>query len=173
MKKLQIHEVIVVEGKHDQARCQELVDAEIVITNGTHISLKMMELLKVLQAKRGVIVFTDQDTPGNMIRQSIHQKIPDVKHAVLTRKQTKPGVEHAEDQMILDALMAAKPLIKKGADTLSKADFIDLGLSGQSQSQSKRKQLADKLHLPISNAKQMFKYLNMLSITKKDIETLL
>lgn len=173
MKKLHIYDIIVVEGKHDQARCKQLVDADFLMTNGTHVSVQLIELLKILNEKRGVIVFTDQDSPGNQIRQKIQHQIPNVKHAVLPPGQTKPGVEHADDHAIIEALSHAKPLIRQADQTLSKADYYSLGLMGSPQSKIKREVLSKKLHLPLANAKQMHNYLNMLALTKKEIESLL
>jgi ribonuclease M5 len=173
MEKIKINEVIVVEGKHDLAKLETLVEADILITNGSHLSFELIELLKTLQDQQGVIILTDSDTQGKKLRHKLHQNIPTAKHAVLVDKQKKPGVEHATDASILNALMAVKPLIKRNKQSISYDDYLDLGLSGKPDSKHKREKVTTTYHLPLANGKQLYKYLNMLSLTKKDIEQIL
>ena len=173
MEKMKINEVIVVEGKHDLARLETLVEAHILITNGSHLSFELIKLLKTLQDKQGIIIFTDSDTQGKKLRHKIHQHIPTAKHAILVEKQKKPGVEHASDTSILDALIAVKPLIKKDMPSISYDEYLELGLSGRQDSKQKREKITTNYHLPLANGKQLYKYMNMLSLTKKDIEQIL
>ena len=173
MKKIQIKEVIVVEGKHDLAKLEKFVDAHILTTNGSHVSFELIELLKKLQDQKGIIIFTDSDTQGKKIRQKLHQHIPNAKHAVLIEKQEKPGVEHAREDDIINALMAVKPLIETKKQSISYQEYIELGLTGNAYSKDKREAITKHYHLPLANGKQLFKYLNMLSLTQKDIKTII
>lgn len=174
MKKLEIKETIVVEGRHDESRIKALVDANVLITNGTHISSTFIELCKVIAKKDGLIIFSDPDSPGKYIRNILSKSIPSAKHAVLVKKQNKVGVEHASDQEILDALKNSKALVANNErNTLSKDEFFELNLMGNYNSGVLRKKLCQKLHLPQANSKQMYMYLNVLKLTKKEIEKLL
>jgi len=173
MNKLKIKETIVVEGKHDAARIKSLVDAEVLVTNGTHVSNAFIDLLQRIQEHQGIIIFTDPDTPGKQIRNKLMHFLPNAKHAVITQKQQKVGVEHAEDNEILVALELAKAWISKKEQTLQRQEFNELGLSGDVDSFIKREKISQYYRLPISNAKQLFKLLNMLEITKQEIEALL
>lgn len=174
MKKNAIKETIVVEGRHDESRIKAIVNANVLITNGTHISKEFIELCKEIAAKDGIIIFSDPDNPGNFIRNILSKNIPSAKHAVLVNKQKKIGVEHASDQEILDALMNAKALFNEHDNiSLSKEEFYDLKLMGNTKSSFLRETLCKKLRLPKANSKQMYTYINMLKLTKKDIENLL
>lgn len=173
MEKIKINEVIVVEGKHDLAKLETLVEADILVTDGSHLSFELIKLLETLQDQQGVIIFTDSDTQGKKLRHKLNQYLPTAKHAVLVEKQKIPGVEHATEASILNALMAVKPLIKREKQSISYDEYLDLDLSGKPDSKRKREVITTKYHLPLANGKQLYKYLNMLSLTKKDIEQIL
>lgn len=173
MKKLKIQETIVVEGKHDAARIKSFVEADVLITNGTHVSNDFIELAQRIEAQRGIIIFTDPDTPGKQIRNKLMKYLPNAKHAMITQKQQKVGVEHAREDEILSALEQARAWTTKKKQTLSRHEYNELGLSGQVDSSERREKLSVYYRLPKSNAKQLFKLLNMLEITKQEIEALL
>ncbi len=80
---MKIKEMIVVEGYHDKQAILKVVEANVIITNGSHIKAKTIELIKEAQATSGVIVFTDPDNPGKRLRALLDDKIPGLKHAVL------------------------------------------------------------------------------------------
>ena len=81
-----IREVIVVEGKDDEAAVKKAVDAEVIITSGLGIEEKTIERICHAQQRTGVIIFTDPDFPGEKIRKMISEKVPGCKHAYLPRK---------------------------------------------------------------------------------------
>lgn len=172
MNKLKIKETIIVEGKHDMAKIKSLVDANVLVTNGTHVSKDFIQLAKQLAKLDGIIIFTDPDTPGKQIRNKLIEHLPDAKHAILTQKQTKVGVEHANDEMILNALEHAVVWKNHLSSSLTREEFNALGLSGQQESQRKRDALSKHYRLPRSNAKQLFKLLNMLQVKKEEIEAI-
>lgn len=176
MKKLSIQEAIVVEGKHDGDKIKSCVDAHIIYTQGTHLSLKTLALIKQTNKTQGVIVFTDPDGPGEMIRTRIIEVVGTCKHASLSLKQSKSkrkvGIEHASCEDIVEALKEVATFdVQK--TTLSQEDFFALGLSGQKDSQERRDFLSEKLNIPHTNAKRCFKYLNMMGKTKEELEDLL
>lgn len=169
MEKLRIKETIVVEGKHDVDKIKSCVDADVIVTSGTHLSKKTLELCKKLNASHGIIVFTDPDGPGEMIRTKIIEAVGTCKHASLalkqSRKNKKVGIEHASCSDIKEALEKVATFdIRK--DTLTQEEFFELGLSGRRDSQDRRDILSERLNIPVTNAKRCFKYLNMLGLTK-------
>jgi ribonuclease M5 len=105
---MKIKELIVVEGLHDLNKLKTVIDAEIIITHGMHLSDDVLETIRENSETRGVIVFTDPDNPGDLIRQKITEACPLVKHAHLkskdARHKRKVGIEHASAQTLLQAL---------------------------------------------------------------------
>lgn len=176
MKKQKIKEVIVVEGKHDYAKIKSCIEADVIVTNGTHLSQKVLEEIKELNQKQGVIVFTDPDGPGEQIRTKIIQYVGTTKHASLNTKQTKTrnkvGIEHANCIDIIEALDKCATF-DVSCETLSWIEFMELGLSGNKDSQEKRNFISTKLSIPMMNAKRCYKYMNMLGLSKEDCASLL
>ena len=159
-----IREAVVVEGKYDAIRLRSVVNTTIVETDGFGIFRQpdKMVLLRELALKQGLIVLTDSDSAGFVIRDRIDSALPRsrVKHAYIPeimgkeRRKEKPskegllGVEGMELAWLEQALApfadgGAKPRMK-----LTKADFYALGLSGVPNSENRRKQLANLLNLP-------------------------
>lgn len=168
MSKLQIKEVIVVEGKHDLEHLSKFVDADIIYSNGMHISKAFLDLCNRLNKEQGILIFTDPDGPGERIRKKIMATVGECKHASLhviqTKKGQKVGIEHADKEDILDALRKSATL-GESLNTLSIVQFNELGLSGGPKSKFKRDLLSERFNFPVSNAKTCLKYLNMLGIT--------
>jgi ribonuclease M5 len=173
MNKIKIQETIIVEGKHDESKIKSLVDADVLVTNGTHVSKDFIALVQRIGANQGIIIFTDPDTPGKQIRNKLMSYVPNAKHAMLTQKQKNVGVEHALDVEILEALQQAKAWTVKKEQSIKRDDFNALGLSGAVDSSYKREKLSVHYRLPKGNAKQLFKLLNMLEVTKQEIEAIL
>ncbi len=167
-----IKEVIVVEGKSDTKKLQSFFDVETIETHGLGLKKETIELIKEINQKRGVIVFTDPDTPGEKIRTRLNSEIPGLKNAFVlkedARTKKKVGVEHADKETLLEAL---KNLVTytDTKDSLTMEEFIELGLNGSADSSIKRDILSKVFHLGKCNAKTMFKRLNMLGITKEEI----
>ncbi|CAM3701834.1 ribonuclease M5 [Erysipelothrix urinaevulpis] len=176
---MKIREVIIVEGKHDVSRIKACVDADVLVTNGTHVSQSFLEQCKKINETRGIILFTDPDGPGEWIRRRIMDYVGDCEHASLDVKQAKSkkkvGIEHASCEMIKNALLKRSKFVLSH-DTISKEDFNRLGLSGKTMSQARRDLLSEAYSIPKANAKTMFKYLNMVGATyeecKEHIEVL-
>lgn len=171
-----IKEVIVVEGKNDTKRLKEFFDVETIETHGLGLNKETIEYIKKVNEKRGIILFLDPDTPGEKIRNKLNNEIPNLKNAFVmkqdARTNKKVGIEHASKQILeeaLDNLVTYKDM----QESLSKQDYFKLGLSGLSDSASKRDKLSRYYHLGKCNSKTMYKRLNMLGITYKDIENIL
>lgn len=171
-------EIIVVEGKDDTRRLIEVFGKiDTIETNGSAISTDTLELIKKAQKLRGVIVFTDPDFPGQKIRQTIMDYVPNAKHAFITKKdgiskkRESVGIEHASDEAIKQAL---RGVMTPATDTnqtieISRTLLCQLGLIGQSYSNQLRQEVSHMLGIGHVNAKQLEKRLIMFNIKKDDL----
>lgn len=165
---VKIKEAIVVEGRYDKNTLSQIVDTTIFETHGFGIfkDKNQMHLLRQVAQKRGLIVFTDADGAGFVIRNHIKSAIPTqyLKHAytpdimgkerrkAAPGKEGKLGVEGMRPEIILNALRAAGATIlgeeSATAGCVSKQDMMRLGLSGGQDASAKRLLLIKKLGLP-------------------------
>lgn len=168
--KPRIKEVIVVEGRYDKNTVSQVVDATIIETSGFGIFSDddKLSLLRQLAEKRGLIIFTDSDGAGFVIRGHLksalgtlnikHAYIPDIagkERRKRTRsKEGKIGVEGMRPDVILSALTRCGATFEDGAqvparsEPITKADLYSAGLSGTAGSAQKRLELLKKLELP-------------------------
>ncbi len=191
---VKILEAIVVEGRYDKNTLSQLVDAQIFQTNGFGImkDRAQLELLRRVAAARGLIVFTDSDGAGFVIRNYLKGAIPAgyLKHAYIPdipgkeRRKTAPGkegklgVEGMTPEIILDALRRSGATFAEPGEAacqggITKQDLMELGLSGCPDSSERRKILLRHLRMPehmSSNA--MLQALNLL-YTKEALEKIL
>ena len=180
---VKIREAILVEGRYDKNTLSQIVDAPILETAGFGIfkDKKQMALLRQVAERRGLIVFTDSDGAGFVIRNHIKSAIPGkfLKHAYIPDiygkerrkaapgKEGKLGVEGMSREVILDALRKCGATIE-GEDAISrnsitKQDLMELGLSGGADASAKRLALLKKLNLPEHmSANAMLQALNLL-----------
>ena len=157
---VRIREAIVVEGRYDKNTLSQIVDAPILETAGFGIfkDKQQMKLLRKVAQTRGLIVFTDADGAGFVIRNHIKSANPGkfLKHAYIPDipgKEGKLGVEGMTPEIILQALRNAGATIegeteKRTAGAITKADLMELGLAGTSGSEEKRKKLMKHLDFP-------------------------
>ena len=164
-----VREVIVVEGRYDKNTLSQVVDAVIIETSGFGVfnDAEKRKLLQTMAEARGLIVLTDSDGAGFVIRNYIkgcvdpklvkHAYIPDVygkeRRKSAPSREGKLGVEGMKPQVLLDALIRAGATFddeenKKSAPRISKADMYARGLSGREGSAEKRTQLIRQLGLP-------------------------
>ena len=177
--KPKIKEVIVVEGKDDVSALRKAVEADILITTGLGLTEEKIQEIKAMADARGVIIFTDPDYPGGKIRHMLKDRIPNCKHAYITKeeglckKTGKYGVEYASPEAILRALKAAKAEHQEYTVVYDLNDLVQWGLAGLSDSAQRRAKLCDKLSIGHCNAKQLVKKLNSYQIPREEIENLL
>ena len=164
-----IREVIVVEGRYDKNALKQVVNATVVETGGFGVfnDKERFSLLRRLAAQRGLIVLTDSDGAGFVIRNFLKGAIPksQIKHAYIPDiygkerrkaapgKEGKLGVEGMKPAVLLEVLERAGATFEDGAlyerrTPVSKADFFELGLTGGKDSAARRAQLLKKLSLP-------------------------
>lgn len=191
---IKLSQAIIVEGKYDKIKLDQIFDAVIVTTNGFGIfnDKEKLEYIRRLARERGVIIFTDPDGSGLVIRNHLksvlppecvyHAYIPDIKgkekRKAMPGKAGLLGVEGVDDQLIIDAVMASgveRQLEGDGVkEKITKTDMFELGLSGGKGSHEKRRLLAQKLRLPSNiSSNGLLDAINALGYSKEDIYTLL
>ena len=164
-----VREVIVVEGKYDAIRVKSAVEAVVVETHGFGLfrDKEQIALLRRLAASRGVLVLTDSDGAGFVIRNYLSGVLPpsQVKHAYIPeiagkeRRKAAPskegllGVEGVDNAVILEALERAGATFEEderagAAPWLTKGDLYADGLSGGPDSAGRRAALLRLLGLP-------------------------
>ena len=189
---VKIKEAILVEGRYDKNTLSQIVDAPILETGGFGIfkDKQQMALLRKIAQIRGLIVFTDSDGAGFVIRNHVKSAIPGkyLKHAYTpdifgkerrkakSGKEGKLGVEGMNPEISLEALRKAGATMDgetAGEGGITKQDLMELGLSGGPDSSAKRLQLLKKLELPEHmSANAMLQALNLL-YTKGQLEELM
>lgn len=171
-----IKEVIVVEGTNDTKRLKMFFDCETIETHGLGLSKNTIELIKEINKKRGVILFLDPDTPGEKIRNRLNQEIPNLKNAFVlkedARTKKKVGIEHASKEILEEALNNLVTY-SNSRQSINEEEYFLLGLKGKEDSTLKRDIISKKYHLGKCNSKTMFKRLNMLGISYKELEDIL
>lgn len=192
---MRIQEAIVVEGRYDKAAVSAVADTLILETAGFGVfkDAERLALLRRLAEKRGLIVLTDSDGAGFVIRNYLKGAIPKerVKHAYIPdvagkeRRKRAPGregklgVEGMPAQVLRDALLRAGATVLDGsapdrpAGDLTAADLFALGLSGAPDAAARRAELLRRLDLPEHmSAKALLAALNAL-YTPDELDSLL
>ena len=183
---LKIKEAIVVEGRYDKNKLAQLVDTVILETSGFGIfkDKEQLALLRKIGEKRGLILLTDSDGAGFVIRNYLKGALPKelIKQAYIpdvqgkerrkrhAGKEGKLGVEGMKPEVLLSVLERAGATFLDGEgesaslkDPITKADLFALGLTGGPDSAAKRQALLRKLDLPEHlTANGMLEALNLL-----------
>ncbi len=165
---IKLKQAVIVEGRYDKIKLKNIIDAPIIETNGFRIfnDKQRQSLIRQIAEKRGILIMTDSDGAGFVIRNFLKgtvdkSKIKNCYIPQLSGKEKRKvrgsaegflGVEGVPDEVIIEAVR------KSGADIvgeeaqerkeITKADLYSLGLTGTENSAQKRKQLLDKLNLP-------------------------
>lgn len=166
---IKISEAIVVEGRYDKNTLSQIVDAPIFQTDGFGVmnDKDQLALLRLVAQKRGLIVFTDSDGAGFVIRNYLKSAIPGeyLKHAYIpdvfgkerrkssASKEGKLGVEGMTPEVIVASLRRAGATIEDEEfvaiePQITKQDLYSMGLSGTYGSSEKRRALLKALDLP-------------------------
>lgn len=174
---MKIKEVIVVEGKNDTNVLKSYFDCDTIETHGTHLSETTLKLIEETNKVRGIIIFTDPDSPGEKIRTMINQRINGCKNAFVhkenSRTTKKVGIEHASRETLEEALRHVVTFDITSSSNLVMNDFVELGLTGGKDSKINRKKLAKKLGIGESNAKTLYKRCHMLQLNRQDVEKMI
>lgn len=173
---IKLRQAVIVEGKYDKITLQNVIDATIITTNGFSIfkDLQKREYIRLLARRCGLIIMTDSDSAGMLIRSHIKQfctegEIVNVYVPQLfgkERRKSKPskqgllGVEGMTQQIIIDALarsgITQSDNCVKDTKKITKTDLFSLGLSGGKGSADLRQSLAKHLNLPVGMSSNAF-----------------
>ncbi|MBQ2058500.1 MAG: DUF4093 domain-containing protein [Firmicutes bacterium] len=108
---MKIEQIIVAEGRDDEAAILRAVDAAVIVTRGYGISGSTLELIGKAYREKGIIVFTDPDHAGANIRNALTRRFPRALQAYLTRGEAEKsgdiGIENASPEAIRRALERA------------------------------------------------------------------
>lgn len=186
-EKLKLSQAIIVEGKYDKIKLSNLVDAFIIETNGFSLfkDKKKLSFIRRIANERGIIVLTDSDHAGFMIRnyiasgvpkdKIINVYIPDVygkeKRKAELSKEGKLGVEGMSKEILLRALKSANVEYSEGENPnpVTNYDLFALELSGTPNAKQNKKKLLKKLDLPeFLSTNSLLSYINS-SMTKEEL----
>ena len=167
---IHLEQVVVVEGKYDKIKLSNFLEAEIVVTNGFGIfkDKEKLQMLRKIAEKRGIIILTDSDSAGFMIRNHLcgsidnslvtNVFIPEIKgkerRKASPSKQGLLGVEGVTEEVILKAFekagvsVSGTQTVPTAREKITKTDLFSLGLSGGEGSAAKREELLRHLDLP-------------------------
>ncbi len=180
MNKLKINLPVVVEGKYDLIKLQSIIDAKIIKTDGFSIfdSKENKEYIRQLAEKNGIIVLTDSDSAGLLIRNHLNSILPKDKifHIYppqIEGKEKRKTTHSKEGFLGVEGISAdiLRKLFEPFTQTenteqkrlITKTDFFEDGLTGNSNSKEKREKLLKKLNLPKNlSANALFDTLNFL-----------
>lgn len=170
-----IKEIIVVEGKDDEAAVKRAVEAEVISVHGFGITGETFKLLKEASRKKGIIVLTDPDHAGESIRRRIEEAVgKDVRHAYIMReeglKKGNVGVENASPEAIREALNRAHATIEEKREEFTMEDLLRAGLTGRSDSANRRKIIGKTLRIGFANTGTMLKRLNSYGVLREEFE---
>ncbi len=165
---IKVERIIVVEGRYDKIKLSGIIDGVIIETEGFGIfkDKEKQKLLRKLAEVKGLVILTDSDSAGFLIRSFIssivpteyivNAYIPDIcgkeKRKDAPSKEGKLGVEGVDPEIIINSLRQAGVLCsvvdKKDTRTVTKLDFFDDGLTGSPSSKENRLKLLRYLDLP-------------------------
>ena len=165
---ISVKEAIIVEGRYDKIKLSGIVDAPIIETNGFRVfsDKEKQALIRDIAAKRGILVLTDSDGAGFVIRNFLRGAVPkeQIKHCYIPqiegKERRKPqkskegllGVEGVTDEIICDAIRKSGATVlgeeQPERHDITKADLCLLGLTGGENAARNRQALLRELDLP-------------------------
>ena len=191
---LKIKEAIIVEGKYDKQRLKEFIDAPIITTSGFRVfkDKEKQALIRKLSQERGLLILTDSDGAGLVIRNFLKGIVPadKIKNCYIPqiegkeKRKSEPskegylGVEGMTPEILKDALVRSGVDVGEGStsasfDKITKTDMMEMGLSGADNSAVLRKQLMQELGIPTYlSANALLEILNSLYSKKEVLDKL-
>jgi ribonuclease M5 len=167
-----IKEVIVVEGRDDEAAVKNAVEAELIATHGYGIRKDTMTLIENAYRQNGIIIFTDPDHAGEKIRKRLTEQFPEAKQAHLTRAEAEKngdiGIENASPEDIRLALSKARSIVVEKRNEFTQEDMIQYGLTGDVGAAERRSTLGSMLGIGYGNSKVFLNRLNHYGVTRRE-----
>lgn len=165
---IKLKEAVIVEGRYDKIKLKNLIDAPIIETNGFRIfnDKQRQSLIRQIAEKRGILIMTDSDKAGLVIRNFLsgavskdkikHCYVPQLKGKEKRKEQKSKegylGVEGVPDDVIIEAVRKSGATVigeeKSENAEITKADLLDLGLTGTQNAANNRKILLKSLDMP-------------------------
>lgn len=166
---ISVKEAIIVEGRYDKIKLSSIVSSPIIDTGGFRVfkDKEKQNLIKKVSAQRGLLVLTDSDSAGFVIRNFLKGIVPEneLKHAYIPQLRGKEkrkaeaskegllGVEGMDEQIIVRAIQNSGATIlnydkKVKSGDITKSDLYELGLSGRENSAVLREKILKHLQLP-------------------------
>lgn len=165
---ISIKEAVIVEGRYDKIKVSAFIDAPIIETNGFRVfkDKEKQNLIRRIAQERGILVMTDSDSAGFVIRNFLKGAVPSdrIKNAYIPQLKGKEkrkseaskegflGVEGVTEEVILDAVRKSGAVILGGNEKIrqeiTKGDFYELGLTGRENSAKLREKLLKHLNMP-------------------------
>ena len=165
---LKIKEAVIVEGRYDKIKLSSLIDAPIIETNGFRVfsDKEKQNLIRQIADARGILVLTDSDSAGFVIRNFLkgvvdkskikHCYIPQIKGKEKRKAQKGKegllGVEGVTDEVIINAIRKSGATIigenNIKENEIKKSDLFYLGLTGAENAEKNRKKLLKHLNMP-------------------------
>ena len=184
---IELSQVVIVEGKYDKIKLSSFIDATIITTEGFGIfkNREKKKYIRRLAEENGIIILTDSDRAGQIIRNHIKSfinngkiynvYIPQIfgkeKRKAVPSKEGTIGVEGMEKDVIIKALEKAGVFQEKRKfGGITNIDLMEAGLIGKPNSKLNRKKFLKHFNLPdFLSSKQLLEFLNT-SFTKKEFE---
>jgi len=187
---LKIKEAIIVEGKYDKQRLSEFIDAPIITTSGFRVfkDKEKQTLIRKLAEDRGLLIMTDSDSAGLVIRNFLKGIVPSdkIKNCYIPRVEGKEkrkaapskegvlGVEGLSREVLQASLLRAGISVGEGSsarssEPITKSDLFEMGLSGRENSALLRKKLMEELQLPTYLSSNAFLEVINSLFTKQEI----
>ena len=165
---ISLREAVIVEGRYDKIKLSGIIDSPIIETNGFRVfkDSEKLSLIRRIAAVRGILIFTDSDGAGFVIRNFLNGAVPkeQVKHCYIPqlagkeKRKAQPGkegllgVEGVSDEVIIDAIRKSGAVIigeeRNARREITKADLYSLGLTGTENSAKLRQALLKNLGMP-------------------------
>lgn len=165
---ISLREAVIVEGRYDKIKLSGIIDTPIIETNGFRVfkDSEKLSLIRRIAAVRGILIFTDSDGAGFVIRNFLNGAVPkeQVKHCYIPqlagkeKRKAQPGkegllgVEGVSDEVIIDAIRKSGAVIigeeRNARREITKADLYSLGLTGAENSAKLRQVLLKNLGMP-------------------------
>lgn len=166
---ISIKEAVIVEGRYDKIKLSEVIDTPVIETGGFRIfkDKEKQNLIRKIAEERGILILTDSDSAGFVIRNFLKGNVPEgkIKHAYIPQLKGKEkrksevskegllGVEGVSAEIIADAVRKSGATIlgennEIKMSCITKQDLYELGLTGKENSAVLREKLLKKLGLP-------------------------
>ena len=165
---ISIKEAVIVEGRYDKIKISAVIDAPIIETNGFRVfkDKEKQNLIRKIANQRGILVMTDSDSAGFVIRNFLKGAVPvnKIKNAYIPQLKGKEkrkaemskegflGVEGVSEEIIIDAVRKSGATIlgenERIREQITKGDFFALGLTGRENSAKLREKLLKHLEMP-------------------------